>query len=242
MLFLFLIATVSAAAGSPVNDCDEHGVMPNQYVVTLQEPPLAKSSGVHSSPQSVETQDAASYIHDWLRPYKPEYTSNGAGRRKLGANADSPLVLHVFTAIEPAVAINASDEVRHAQHSHTYHAHPHVEQHLRARVCTSRPHTHTTSQTIALMEEDPAVKSIEYDCLQIPLATYPGAPWGLDRIDGVDDNSYNDGDLTGGGTGVRVYVVDTGVQGSHQDFGGRVVSGHTVGTLAHTPSLPVPLC
>ena len=92
---------------------------------------------------------------------------------------------------------------------------------------------HTTSQTVALMEKDPVVKSIEYDCLQTPLATYPGAPWGLDRIDGVDDNSYNDGDLTGGGTGVRVYVVDTGVQGSHQDFGGRVVSGHTVGTLAH---------
>ena len=78
------------------------------------------------------------------------------------------------------------------------------------------------------MEEDPAVKFIEYDCLQTPLATYPGAPWGLDRIDGVDDNSYNDGDLTGGGTGVRVYVVDSGVQGSHVDFGGRVVSGHTV--------------
>ena len=95
---------------------------------------------------------------------------------------------------------------------------------------------HTTSQTVALMEKDPAVKSIEYDCLQTPLATYPGAPWGLDRIDGVDDNSYNDGDLTGGGTGVRVYVVDTGVQGTHQDFGGRVVSGHTVGTLAHALS------
>eukprot|EP00321_Phaeocystis_globosa_P017056 CAMPEP_0118810140 /NCGR_PEP_ID=MMETSP1162-20130426/775_1 /TAXON_ID=33656 /ORGANISM="Phaeocystis Sp, Strain CCMP2710" /LENGTH=174 /DNA_ID=CAMNT_0006739629 /DNA_START=115 /DNA_END=636 /DNA_ORIENTATION=+ len=174
MLFLFLIASVSAAAGSPINDCEEHGAMPNQYLVTLRGPPPAKSSSLHSGPQSVETQDTASYIEDVLSPYNPEYTSNGADRRKLEANADSPLVLHVFTAIEPAVAINASDE------------------------------------TIALMEKDPAVKSIEYDCLQIPLATYPGAPWGLDRIDGVDDNSYNDGDLTGGGTGVRVYVVDTG--------------------------------
>ena len=82
------------------------------------------------------------------------------------------------------------------------------------------------------MEEDPAVKFIEYDCLQTPLATYPGAPWGLDRIDGADDDSFDDGDLTG--TGVRVYVVDDGVQGSHVDFGGRVVSGHTVlGPLAH---------
>ena len=65
------------------------------------------------------------------------------------------------------------------------------------------------------------------------LSVQVGAPWGLDRIDGeydVDsdptDREYDDGDLTG--QGVRVYVVDDGVQGSHVDFGGRVVPGHTV--------------
>ena len=43
---------------------------------------------------------------------------------------------------------------------------------------------------------------------------------------GAIDSEYNDGDLTG--TNVRVYIVDTGVQGSHDDFGGRVVNGNTV--------------
>eukprot|EP00964_Phaeocystis_antarctica_P013099 scaffold7180_cov64-Phaeocystis_antarctica.AAC.1 len=42
---------------------------------------------------------------------------------------------------------------------------------------------------------------------------------------GAIDGEYDDGDLTG--SNVRVYIVDTGVQGSHDDFGGRVVNGHT---------------
>ena len=43
---------------------------------------------------------------------------------------------------------------------------------------------------------------------------------------GPTDGKFDDGDLRG--QGVRVYIVDTGIQGSHVEFGGRVVSGHTV--------------
>ena len=51
------------------------------------------------------------------------------------------------------------------------------------------------------------------------LSVQVGAPWGIDRIDtngGATDGEYDDGDLTG--KGVRVYIVDTGVLGSHDDF------------------------
>ena len=53
------------------------------------------------------------------------------------------------------------------------------------------------------------------------------ASWGLDRIDQA--SSQLDGSYTfpeNGGAGVRVYVLDTGVQGDLMSFGGRVETGY----------------
>ena len=47
-------------------------------------------------------------------------------------------------------------------------------------------------------------------------------PWGLDRLDGetaVGDSRYVYGSATG--KGVRVYVLDTGIRITHNDFEGR---------------------
>ncbi|XP_070535245.1 aqualysin-1-like [Ptychodera flava] len=52
------------------------------------------------------------------------------------------------------------------------------------------------------------------------------ASWGLDRIDQRDlplDNNYNP---TGDGTGVNIYIVDTGVKYTHDEFGGRAYYFH----------------
>lgn len=52
-------------------------------------------------------------------------------------------------------------------------------------------------------------------------------PWGLDRIDqrALPLNGQYDYDNTG--VGVRAYIIDTGIRSTHQEFGGRVVSGYT---------------
>ena len=62
------------------------------------------------------------------------------------------------------------------------------------------------------------------DILQSSNANCPGLPWGLSRIDQPSlplDNVFEPG-LTG--SGVHIYVLDTGLN-SHSDFDGRVVSG-----------------
>ncbi|KCV73120.1 hypothetical protein H696_00664 [Fonticula alba] len=57
--------------------------------------------------------------------------------------------------------------------------------------------------------------------------TQPNATWGIDRVDQTNlplDSKYNY--HTTAGAGVDVYVVDTGINNGHTDFGGRSSSGY----------------
>jgi hypothetical protein len=52
-----------------------------------------------------------------------------------------------------------------------------------------------------------------------------GAPWGLDRIDQRALPLSTTYEAAGTGSGVKVYVVDTGIRTSHTEFGGRTATG-----------------
>ncbi|MGA0877657.1 MAG: S8 family serine peptidase [Ilumatobacteraceae bacterium] len=72
------------------------------------------------------------------------------------------------------------------------------------------------------------VVSIEPEGIATKMDTQPGATWGLDRIDQralplSTDYSYP----TTAGSGVKAYVVDTGVLSSHTEFTGRMATGWT---------------
>ncbi|MFE0190396.1 S8 family peptidase [Streptomyces sp. NPDC058989] len=75
---------------------------------------------------------------------------------------------------------------------------------------------------------DPAVDKVFQDRTVHALGTQTNPPsWGLDRIDQAKlplDKKYSYPDSAG--AGATVYVIDTGVRVTHQDFGGRAVNGY----------------
>ncbi|ELS52138.1 S8 family peptidase [Streptomyces viridochromogenes] len=74
---------------------------------------------------------------------------------------------------------------------------------------------------------DPAVASVEQNQRVRMDATQSGAPWGLDRIDQTSlplSGTYTYPDSAG--SGVTVYVIDTGVRITHQQISGRASYGY----------------
>ncbi|MFD8231902.1 S8 family peptidase [Streptomyces sp. NPDC059696] len=74
---------------------------------------------------------------------------------------------------------------------------------------------------------DPAVASVEQNQRVTLAATQTDAPWGLDRIDQASlplTGTYSYPDSAG--SGVTVYVIDTGVRITHQQISGRASHGY----------------
>ena len=79
----------------------------------------------------------------------------------------------------------------------------------------------------ARLANDPRVEYVEEDGVVNLDTTQTNATWGLDRIDQRDlplDTTYN---YNATGSGVKAYIIDTGIRATHTQLAGRVISGFT---------------
>lgn len=79
---------------------------------------------------------------------------------------------------------------------------------------------------LAELRRDPRVRFVEADGRVRASTTQTSATWGLDRIDQRSLPLSGTFSYTNTGSGVRAYIIDTGIRLSHSDFAGRAVDGY----------------
>ncbi|KAI1338648.1 proteinase T-like protein [Xylariaceae sp. FL0016] len=79
-----------------------------------------------------------------------------------------------------------------------------------------------SAEQIETLQNHPDVEFIEQDAVMSINAytTQSGAPWGISRISHRDSTNGYTYDSSAG-TGTCAYIIDTGIQTSHSEFGGR---------------------
>ncbi|MFF2775478.1 S8 family peptidase [Streptomyces sp. NPDC058052] len=90
-----------------------------------------------------------------------------------------------------------------------------------------------TSSQLDIVRTTPGVTSVEEDAVTLAPpqpaapagARSPAGSWGLDRIDQWNLPLDNDFTTQGSGAGVTAYILDTGLDYAHDEFGGRASSG-----------------
>ena len=75
------------------------------------------------------------------------------------------------------------------------------------------------------LASDPRVALVEQDQVMTASTVQSGATWGIDRIDQHTRPLSGTYVYNADGTGVTVYIIDTGINFSHNEYSGRAFTG-----------------
>ena len=78
---------------------------------------------------------------------------------------------------------------------------------------------------VAGIRADPRVDYVEADGVMTADTTQTGATWGIDRIDQRSLPLSGTFTYFATGSGVKAYIIDTGIRFTHTQFGGRAIKG-----------------
>ena len=87
---------------------------------------------------------------------------------------------------------------------------------------------------VAALRADPSVAYVEQDQEVHAIATETNATWGIDRVDQRSLPLSTTYVYNASGSGVKVYIIDTGIRLDHTDFGGRAHTGYDAVTVGGT--------
>jgi subtilisin family serine protease len=81
------------------------------------------------------------------------------------------------------------------------------------------------SAAVSRLAQEPNVQYVEPDGVMTADTTQTGATWGIDRIDQRSLPLSGTFTYTATGSGVKAYIIDTGIRYTHTQFGGRAIKG-----------------
>ena len=87
---------------------------------------------------------------------------------------------------------------------------------------------------VAALRADPSVLTVEQDQTFSISTTQTGATWGIDRVDQRTLPLSTTYVYNADGTGVTVYIIDTGINLGHTEFTGRASTGYDAVTAGGT--------
>ncbi len=87
---------------------------------------------------------------------------------------------------------------------------------------------------IDALRRAPGIVAIEQDQVIQAETIQSPATWGIDRSDQRDLPLSGTYEYTADGSGVKVYIIDTGIRFDHSEFGGRASTGYDAVTIGGT--------